>query len=76
MDFNINKYSTLPILKMELIKDGRYTYKEFHEKIQNSEIKFTMYDVKTGNVVIGKKSAKLILKTEYSSCSEEEYYLH
>jgi len=50
MDFHINKGATLPILKMELVKDGRYTYKEFHDKLQNAKIYFTMADVTTGNV--------------------------
>lgn len=75
MDFHINKGATLPILKMELIRDGRYTYKEFHDKLQNSDIYFCMTDIVTGIKKIGKKPATCILKTEYNGCNDEEYYL-
>ena len=60
---------------MELIKDGRYTYREFNDKIQNSNIYFTMSDLDTGVKVIGKKSATLTLKSQYNGCEDEEYYL-
>jgi len=75
MDFHINKGATLPILKMELIRDGRYNYKEFHDKLQNSLIYFTMADIVTGVKKFGKKTATCILKTEYDGCEDEEYYL-
>lgn len=75
MDFHINKGASLPILKMELIKDGRYNYKEFHDKIQNSEITFCMKNIVDGSVKIGNKPAICILKNEYNGCEDEEYYL-
>tara|TARA_R110001592_G_scaffold12392_2_gene59165 strand:+ start:909 stop:1283 length:375 start_codon:yes stop_codon:yes gene_type:complete len=75
MNFNINKNSTLPVLNIELIKDGRYTYKEFNDKIQNSNIYFTMSDLITGVKVIGKQIATLTLKSQYNGCEDEEYYL-
>jgi len=75
MDFYINKGATLPILKLELIKDGRYTYKEFHDMLQNSDIYFCMTDVVTGVKKIGKKPAECILKSEYNGCGDDEYYI-
>lgn len=75
MDFHINKKATLPILKMELIKDGRYTYKEFHDKLQNSNITFCMSDIETGAKKIGRKPGICILKNEYNGCQDEEYYI-
>ena len=75
MDFHINKGATLPILKMELISDGIYNYREFHDKLQNSDIYFCMTDIVTGVKKIGKKPATCILKTEYNGCNDEEYYL-
>lgn len=75
MNFHINKNATLPILNMELIKDGKYTYREFNDKVQNAKIYFTMANVDTGVKVIGKKEAKLTLKTQYDGCNDEEYYL-
>jgi hypothetical protein len=75
MDFHINKGATLPKLQMELIKDGRYSYKEFHDMLQNSNIYFSMADIKTGVKKIGKKPAICILKSEYDGCEDEEYYI-
>jgi hypothetical protein len=75
MNFHINKDATLPILKMELIKDGRYSFREFHDKLQNSNMFFTMADINTGVKKIGKKPATCILKSEYNGCEDEEYYI-
>mgnify|MGYP001246413316 FL=1 len=75
MNFTINKNSTLPVLNMELIKDGRYTYREFKDKIQNCNFYFTMADLNTGVKVIGRKAATLTLKSQYNGCEDEEYYL-
>ena len=75
MNFHINKDATLPILKMELIKDGRYSFREFHDKIQNSNIYFSMSDINTGVKKICKRSATCILKSEYNGCEDEEYYI-
>jgi len=75
MDFFINQNSTLPILKLELIKDGRNDYKHFHELIQNSNIYFSMADVVTGIKKVGKKPALCIFKEPASDLEVEEYYL-
>jgi hypothetical protein len=77
MEFFINKNSTLPNLKMELINDGRNDFRRFFEKIQNATIQFNMYDVKTNIKRIAKSSAEIELKCE--SCEiggdEPEYYI-
>ena len=75
MDFFINKNSTLPILKLELIKDGRNDYKQFHELIQNSTITFSMSEVETGLKKIGNKPALCVVKESQSDSEVEEYYL-
>jgi len=75
MNFHINKNSTLPILKLELIKDGRNTFHKFHEKIQNSDITFCMTELETGKRIIGNKEAMCILKETDDDCPPEEYYL-
>ena len=48
MNFHINKKSTLPMLILELIQDGRNDYNDFHEKIQNADITFTMTNMENG----------------------------
>jgi len=57
MDFFINKNSLLPILRMELIEDGRHDYNKFHELIQSSYITFTMTNRDTGVTKIAKAPA-------------------
>jgi hypothetical protein len=77
MIFPINKKATLPILKMELIKDGRNDFHKFHEMIQNSDIYFCMSELDTGKKIIGKAPALCMLKEgiEDDDCIGEEYYL-
>lgn len=74
MEFFINKNATLPVLKMELIKDGRNDFHKFYEMIQNSNIYFTMTDVVTGVKKIAKKIANTQL-VEPENCVGEEYYI-
>jgi len=72
MNFFINKNATLPLLKMELIQDGRYDFRNFHELIQNSDIFFSMTDIDTGYKKICREPAGCALKP--NSCNEEEEY--
>lgn len=74
MEFNINKNSTLPILKLELIKDGRNDFQKFHDKVQNAIIYFTMTDVITGVKKIAKKITTIEEVTP-KSCVGDEFYL-
>jgi len=78
MDFYINKGATLPVLRMELIQDGRYDWSSFYNKLQNSTIYFTMSDLETGVKKIGKKVTTALLKNNCPDCDDclgEEYYL-
>ena len=75
MNFNINKNSTLNKLKLELIQDGRNDFHKFHEKVQNATITFSMTDIITGVLRIGKSPANIELVIPQSDCVGEEYYL-
>lgn len=75
MEFFINKHSTLPVLKLELIQDGRNDFQRFFELIQNANIFFTMSNVITGVKKIAKKRAGTQLVLPESTCTGEEYYL-
>jgi len=75
MIFNINKHSTLPVLKMELINDGRNDFHKFHESIQNANIYFTMTNVVTGVKIIAKKVAGIQLVEPQNDCVGDEYYI-
>jgi hypothetical protein len=74
MEFFINKNSTLPKLKLELIQDGRNDFNHFHEQIQNADIYFTMSDVITGVKRIAKKIAG-IEQVDPENCVGPEFYL-
>ena len=75
MNFFINKGATLPILKMELIQDGRNEYKDFHEKVQNAVITFSMYDATTGVKKIAMRPATCMVKPLSCPDDDEEYYI-
>ena len=75
MEFSINKNSTLPILKLELINDGRNDFYKFHEKIQNANIYFSMTDVITGVKRIAKKLTGIQQVEPASDCVGDEFYL-
>jgi hypothetical protein len=75
MEFFINKNATLPVLKLELIRDGRNDFRKFFDMIQNANIYFTMTDVVTGVKRIAKKETGVQLVEPYSGCVGEEYYI-
>ena len=70
MYFYIKQNSTLPILRMELIEDGRHTYNKFHECIQNADITFTMVNVDTNVTKVAKNKAYIKLR-EDDDCTEQ-----
>lgn len=76
MNFYIKKGSELPLLKMELIQDGRNDFHRFFEEIQNADITFTMTNEKDGTKKISCRPCQLLKKT--SDCGDiipEEYYI-
>jgi hypothetical protein len=48
MEFFIKKNATLPVLKMQVVKDGRAGYQELMESLEVSSIYFSMEDTSTG----------------------------
>lgn len=75
MEFNINKNATLPILRLELINDGRNDFRNFFNLIQDANIYFTLTDVVTGVKKIAKKTANIELVQPLSDCVGETYYI-
>jgi hypothetical protein len=47
MEFFIRKNATLPVLKMQVVKDGRSGYLELMELLEVSTIYFSMINVQT-----------------------------
>ena len=62
MEFFIKKNATLPVLKMQVVKDGRSDYNNFMDLIETSSIIFSMVDVETGIPKIVSKKAGFVSK--------------
>ena len=76
MDFFINKGSTLPILKMQVVKDGISDYEEFMALIADSAIYFSMKDANTGAYKILNAKAGFTEKTFVDkNVTKDEYYI-
>ena len=75
MEFFIRQHSIEPILKMQLVQDGRNDFKNFHEKLSNSSIYFSMKDEKTGIPKVVNRPAGIVAKTPTSVNSPTEYYV-
>jgi hypothetical protein len=76
MDFFINKGSTLPILKMQVVKDGISDYEEFMALIADSAIYFSMKDANTGAYKILNAKAGFTEKTFVEkNVTKDEYYI-
>ena len=69
-NFFINQYSTLPLLKMELIQDGRHDFNKFHDIVQDCKITFTMINKQNNVIKIANAPAYIQLK-EHCNCTEE-----
>jgi hypothetical protein len=75
MDFYIKERATLPVLKFQIVKDGRAGYQQLMEDLEVSTIFFTMIDVETGipKIVSAPCSIVPLILPEGSS---PEYYVY
>ena len=48
MEFFIKKNATLPLLKLQVVKNGRLDYNNFMNLIEQSSLFFSMIDIETG----------------------------
>ena len=75
MDFFIRQGATDPILKMRLIDDGKNDKSSFNELLENSDIRFEMWDTKTGVSLILNAQCSLALRTKKYNQTTDEYYI-
>jgi len=76
MEFFISKGATLPILKMQVVKDGIADIEEFMDIIGDSAIYFSMRDIETGTYKILNAKAGFTEKTFVDkNNSKPEYYI-
>ena len=74
-EFYIRQGSVNPLLRMELINDGRYDYRKplMNYSLLDSKVTFTMQNTETGLLKVSKAPAEVVLaKTD--GC-EENYVL-
>lgn len=68
--FFLRQNAVLPILRLELIYDGRGDFHKFHDAVQNADITFTMTNVDTKNIKIANAPAYIKLR-EVEGCVDE-----
>jgi hypothetical protein len=76
MEFFIKQNTNLPLLKMQIVKDGKQDYKYICNLIERSAIYFSMIDDATGNPKIINASAGFVNKVFIEPNSDPEYYLY
>ena len=76
MQFFIKKNATLPLLKLQVVKDGRSDFHNFMKTIELSSIFFSMVNVETGIPKITSRPAGFVEKTFLDPNAEPEYYIY
>jgi len=76
MEFVIRKNATLPLLKMQVVKDGRGSYEDFMRFIETSTIYFSMQNISTGILKINSAFAGFVEKEFDDPNTPSEYYLY
>lgn len=76
MEFNIKQNGTLPLLKMQVVDDGRGEIDSFMSFIESSTIYFSMIDNETGSYRIHLEPAGFVEKTQIEPNAKVEYYIY
>ncbi len=76
MEFFIGKNANLPLLKLQVVKDGRVEYQDFMNFIESSTIYFSMRDEKSGAYNIQLKQGGFVSKTFEDPNTPTEYYVY
>ena len=77
MEFFIKQNASLPILKMDVIRDGRTdSWKEFYSVLDNANIRFSMKSEDNGIQKIFMQPAYLTEKDRTNPDSDREYYIY
>jgi hypothetical protein len=75
MEFNIRQGATEPILKLKLIDDGKNDKSSFNDMLENSNITFEMFDVKTEEYQILNGECIITTRTKKYDQTTDEYYI-
>ena len=76
MEWFIKKNATLPILKLNIIKDGRSDYNRSMKFLSETDVFFSMVDTETNIPRITTRPAGLMSKLAPSTASTSDYYVY
>ena len=76
MEFYIAKNATLPLLKMQVVQDGRSSYLELMEALPLSTIFFTMIDEYSGIPKIVSAPCSIVSLIMNEPGAPTEYYIY
>jgi len=76
MEFTIGQNSSLPLLKLQVVKDGIEDYNSMMEFIERSSIFFSMIDTETGVPKVFTKVAGFVEKLGMDPNATPEYYVY
>ena len=76
MEFFIKKNATLPLLKMQVVNEGKGDIKSFMERIELSTLSFSMVNVDNGIPKILGNDAGFVEKVFQEPNAEPEYYVY
>ena len=77
MEFFVGKNTTLPLLKMQIVKTGQESdHQDFMRIIEKSTIYFSMVDVASGTPKIISELGGFVSKTFLEPNATTEYYIY
>ena len=76
MEFYIKKNATLPVLKMQVVKDGRAGYIQLMQDLEVSTIFFSMVDVYNGIPKIVSAPCYIVPLIFAEDGAQTEYYIY
>lgn len=76
MEFFIKQNATLPVLKMQIVKDGRSDYVVFMDQLEVSTIYFSMINTANGIPKVVSAPANIVEKTFAEHGTPVEYYVY
>lgn len=75
MEFFIRQGASEPILKLRLVDDGKNDKSSFNDLLENSDITFEMFDVKTEQYQVLNGECLLTTRTKKYDQTTDEYYI-
>lgn len=74
-EFFIRQYSNEPVLKLELIDDGKNDKSIFNERLENADITLDLFDVETNEPYLLGSVCNITNRIKKSNFITDEYYI-